>query len=55
MKISNTASSTTEWVHCDLQHHWHSKQFKCQEKSAEVSEKRDTAQDWEHCYYFVNR
>ncbi len=42
MTVSNTASSITEWIHCDLQHHWHSEQFKHQERSVEVSEKEDT-------------
>ena len=40
--VSDTASSTTEWVHCDSWHHWHSEQFRHQERSVKASKKENT-------------
>ncbi len=41
MIILDTASSIISWVYCDLQCHWCSEQFRCQERFIKALEERD--------------
>ncbi len=43
MTVSDTALSAAKQVCCDLQCHWHSEQFRHQERFIKASEKRGTA------------